>query len=922
MRITACRIEAFGPFRARVFNGLDYPVVVVQGPNEAGKTTLFHFFREMLYGLAPPDAARHPYTPEPDGQPLEGHLRYRLADGTYRTVHRRLLNTPQARLTGSGHEAAIDLQNRPLPAVAHVSREVFSTVYAMSGRALDDLQGTAWEEVQARVLHTMNAQDVRPTDDVLDDLEREARRYWSPSAFDIETDDDSEAAKLATRRRRLQQELKQAQAHDHKRRTLHEAIAEHTEQLEALEAERADLKAHLRRAERLRPVHVLVTKMEDHAERAGDLTPFEEVPEEPAPVLRRLEREIEQYEEELEQNERARDEAQATCDAFTREDRRIEREADSIRAWTQKASAHENRAEHREELLHDVEQLTSVLNERARRVFGEPWNDTLADALQELPADELEERVEAYREIDSEVEALEVRADTLARKVDRRKRLWPWLAAAAVGGLILVLGVVLARPLLWGPGGGLIVVGIVQAFNMWSYNRERSERLGELDLEIEEKSEVRDEKSAAIAELLEDLPLSEEEATHPDYQLWDALQEIRRQVEEREALRRQADALTETLEEAEASVTALAERCGMSSPEEAVPSETIARLERRLQVAETHHERADAAEARLAELRQRQHEIESALEERREHLDALTTKLHKLHDDPYAAVDELKVRRRAARRAEHVRETLFEEHPDWEALREEIRELEGKADTWTYSDEDIVRMQERREAVSEEILEVEKQRARKREEVEHLSRVSAPGDVASKLAGVQRRLEAAGRRYDRLTLLKEFVRRSARTFHLKNQPEVVKQAGRYLRMITGGRYHRLLLEGEERRLHVCQAEGGTPRPVTAPLSQGVRDQIHVALRMALLDHLDQSQEALPVFLDEVFTAWDRNRRQEGYAVIEELAERRQVFVFTCHPALSEELYRRLDAHRLLLEAPAGTSAAVTDTEGQTSSRQR
>jgi len=50
----------------------------------------------------------------------------------------------------------------------------------------------------------------------------------------------------------------------------------------------------------------------------------------------------------------------------------------------------------------------------------------------------------------------------------------------------------------------------------------------------------------------------------------------------------------------------------------------------------------------------------------------------------------------------------------------------------------------------------------------------------------------------------------------------------------------------------------------------------------------------------VFTTWDRTRRQHGYAVLEELAERRQVFVFTCHPALSEELSRRLDARRVLL----------------------
>jgi DNA repair exonuclease SbcCD ATPase subunit len=180
-------------------------------------------------------------------------------------------------------------------------------------------------------------------------------------------------------------------------------------------------------------------------------------------------------------------------------------------------------------------------------------------------------------------------------------------------------------------------------------------------------------------------------------------------------------------------------------------------------------------------------------------------------------------------------------------------------------------------------------------------------------AAARRRLDAAGRERDRFALLANVLRRADRAFRLKHQPDVVKQAGRYLRTITGGRYHRLSMEGEAPGLQVYRSNGAehtdldtpeaTPQAVAAPLSEGLRDQVYVALRLALLDHLDRGQEALPVLLDEVFTTWDRGRRKKAYMVLEELAERRQVFVFTCHPALSEEMSRRLDAHRLLLEAP-------------------
>jgi len=915
MRITACRIEAFGPFRARLFENLNHPVVVVQGPNESGKTSLFCFFRDLLYGIEPPAPTRHPYAVPGDRPALEGRLHYRLAEGVpRRTVHRRLLATPQARLVEGGGGRPVNLQNRPLPAAAHVPREVFEAVYALDARALRDLRGTARQEVQARLLRMAEAPHVRPAAEAVAEIEDEAARLGYPSGEDGEKDAPStRTERLFEKRRALREELEQARASDRRRRRAARAAQTHTDRLDALVEERAELKAHLRRAERLRPVRDLVARMEAHAERAGDLAPFEDLPEEPGPVLERLAEDIEHYENEAERNEHARAEAEATREAFTDADRRVEAEADAIRAWAKKAPAHERRAEHREALLREARQVENVLDERARRRFDAPWGDDLSETLRALPEDELNARVDAYRAAQDEVEALQVRADTLARKVDRRRRLWPWGLLAFAGAVAFAAGLATGTPGLWGAGAGVVLVGLVQAFYAWSYNRERTERLGDLDLEIEEQKEKRDEKSAALADVLSDLPLTEKEAAHPDDELIEALRELRRQAEERSALRRQAEALAETLAENEQDVAALAERCGLPGPQgEAALSQTVAALEKRLETAEARHRAADEAEERLARLARRRREIEPALEARRERRDALLGTLRQVGDADASVserIEELKARRRAARRAEHARETLFRKHPDWEVRREEIRTLEDEADGWTYTDDEIVRMNERREAIADEIAEREKQCAQKRAEAERHARAPAPADVASKLATVERRLTDAGRRRDRLALLAGVLRRADHAFRRKHQPEVVKQAGRYLRTITGGRYRHLALEGENDRLHVSRTPEGTEaQPVASPLSRGLRDQVHLALRFALLDRLDREQEALPVFLDEVFATWDHRRRQQAYDVIEELVERRQVFVFTCHPALSEELSRRLDAHRVLLDAPAEEEA--------------
>ena len=913
MRITACRIEAFGLFRARGLEDLGHPVVVVQGPNESGKTSLLHFFQNMLYGLDPPDADGHPYA-HPGSRPaLEGQLRYRLAEegAPRRTVHRRLLDTPQARLVESGDGRSVNVQNRPLPAVAHVPRAVFDAVYALSAQGLRDLSGAALQEVQARLLRMTEAPHVRPASETADEIEEEAARLWTPSAGERPEQEGTppRATRLLERRRALREKLDQARASDRRRRAAARAAEAHADRLDALADERADLKAHLRRAERLRPVRDLVSRMEAHAERAGDLAPFADLPDEPGPVLERLAADIEHYESEAARNEHARAEAQATREAHTDEDRRVEAEADAIRAWVKKAPAHERRAEYHEELLREAEEVADVLDERARRRFDAPWGDDLDEALRAVPGDELEARVAAYRAAQEKVEALEVRADTLARKVDRRRRLWPWGLLALAGGVALAGGLATGRPALWGIGAGSVLVGVVQALYAWSYNRERTERLGDLDLDIEEQKEVRDEKSGALADLLSELPLTEEQAARPSDELIEALRELRRQAQERDALRQQARTLARTLAEAERQVAALAERCGLSAtpPQgEAALSQTIAALEQRLEAAEARRRAANEAEERLARLRRRRHEIAPALQARRERRDALLGTLRRLGDDDASTrelIEELQARRRAAHRAEHARAMLFRKHPDWEARREEIRALEKEAGEWAYSDEEVVRMRERRDAVDEEIAEREERRAQKRAEAERHARAPDPANVASKLAAVERRLSRAGRRRDHLALLAGALRRAERTFRRKHQPEAIQQAGRYLRAITGGRYRHLALEGKENRLHVSRAPESAPQPVAPPLSRGLRDQAQLALRFALLDRLDREQEALPVFLDEVFATWDRRRRLRAYDVIEELMERRQVFVFTCHPALSEELSRRLDARRVLLEAP-------------------
>ena len=76
------------------------------------------------------------------------------------------------------------------------------------------------------------------------------------------------------------------------------------------------------------------------------------------------------------------------------------------------------------------------------------------------------------------------------------------------------------------------------------------------------------------------------------------------------------------------------------------------------------------------------------------------------------------------------------------------------------------------------------------------------------------------------------------------------------------------------------------------MSTGTLEQAYLALRFAIVDHLDRGGERLPLFVDEVFVNWDAERRAHGIEVLADLSTSRQIFVFTCHPEMAAELAGR------------------------------
>lgn len=73
------------------------------------------------------------------------------------------------------------------------------------------------------------------------------------------------------------------------------------------------------------------------------------------------------------------------------------------------------------------------------------------------------------------------------------------------------------------------------------------------------------------------------------------------------------------------------------------------------------------------------------------------------------------------------------------------------------------------------------------------------------------------------------------------------------------------------------------------LSKGARDQLQMALRVAVSEYLSAHVGNLPLVFDEPFAHWDDGRFVEGMRFLAELTQRHQVILLSCHHWRYEQL---------------------------------
>jgi uncharacterized protein YhaN len=228
------------------------------------------------------------------------------------------------------------------------------------------------------------------------------------------------------------------------------------------------------------------------------------------------------------------------------------------------------------------------------------------------------------------------------------------------------------------------------------------------------------------------------------------------------------------------------------------------------------------------------------------------------------------------------------------------------------SERDTVSLDAERERCKAEIARLEQAQTAARQAEEQARRELEAIDASDQAARAREAMESAAARYRanlqpwaRLRLAHALLSEALGRFRERAQAPMVGAASVYFKLMTGGRYERLVADDEDGKpvLRALREDGA--RIGVEAMSEGTADQLYLALRLAALELRRASHPMMPLVLDDVLITSDDARAANILKALAKFAEEGQVMLFTHHRHLLDLAGGVLDGEAVKLHRLEG-----------------
>lgn len=177
---------------------------------------------------------------------------------------------------------------------------------------------------------------------------------------------------------------------------------------------------------------------------------------------------------------------------------------------------------------------------------------------------------------------------------------------------------------------------------------------------------------------------------------------------------------------------------------------------------------------------------------------------------------------------------------------------------------------------------------REKSEMERMDGRSQAAELSEASQQVLAKIHRLTERFIRLKLSGRVLLDVIERYRAEHQDPLLEKASRYFKDITLGSFTvlRTDIDDQGRPVLIGVRPDGAWLRVDA-MSDGTRDQLYLALRLATLDWRLESSEAMPFIVDDIMINFDDERSRATLHSLSSLAEKNQVILFTHHRRITE-----------------------------------
>ncbi|SKC41377.1 AAA family ATPase [Maledivibacter halophilus] len=898
MRINKFEIKDFGKFtESKIIDNIDSRVALFFGNNEAGKTTIFNLIKSFLYGFLPAKAQSHPYASWKNDR-IEFTVFFKTDDGKDAIVHRKLLSRPQGEYMSE--EKHLDIKNNSLPISRHISSEIYDKIYSLRVEDLIAIQGKAWEEVEDKLLAGYGTSAIRSTRDVLKDLREEYEKIWRESGRGKYL-----IKELEKEIRELKQRKKEAYSREEEIRRADQRINEIDLEIRKIKEKKIEMKALLNKFRKLIPIKKKLDQVEILKSRLIKEKLSKAIPFNIRDKISELKKRLEDIRKERNENEELLKEKENEKYILSSMDGLILKNKLKINLFFNQYTDMKNLKELINRVRIDIEKLKARLYHESGNFLAEKWNDEIRNKFELINNSELKILVDNYRNIVKKLDEMKLKRDLKTSNTIEIKLSKVYLNSLILSLFVIAIGFVLDNNTIKIVGLGILIYGItgyLSYINMKKNLKDNSteNELDKIENEIYKLENRLIEDKKRLIDYLKGIPISTLTIENMDEMFLPNIIQIKDMVYKLNELEKELSIYNREYNQKKEIMDGFIQQFYFDSYTNW--DERVIVLKDRLDNLENKVKGNENIDKEIIQIKR---QIKTLMEKEKETDISFQNYLEKLKNigdgDIEKGLEVTDNNYRLRTKIDAIEEELYETS-NIDNLIKEIKENEIEK-KWIFSDYEVLRTEEKSEEINQYQKELEVEKARLEESINKLSKGYRLDEIESRINVLEDELERACEKRDRLVLLSEVIKFADQKFKEENQPQVLRNAGKYFNIITGGKYGDIYLEEEDggNIIMVKEAAQIIPRRVVDTFSKGTLNQLYLSLRMALIDYLDKDKEALPVCFDELLVNWDDKRLNNSLELIKEWSENRQIFIFTCHDWMADKIESFLGVKRNVLE---------------------